>query len=332
MSMNILQDLRYKLQKRVQRLSSAPFDGIRTELARFFEFFDGNPTLKAVALELNAKFPRLGDELNAAFAKHEILEGSTEDEHAAIGLNVLRRVAVSTEQIPFLSFVPMARGIDQSLDRFRDRYLDPFYEYVDEHIEERNLVLAELIRFKHLAEWFRRDRLWNRWKSETRSGERALAFAVYEFLYEQGVDFQIEPASASGEVDLVSAQNSETLLVADVKIYEPESSRGAAYIRRGFHQVYRYLHDFNQPIGYLIVFKGSEKLLVFSGSTNNAEQVPFLTINDKTIFLIQIDIFPHAEPASKRGVPEQDVITEAEVAAEIEASKRCEPKDDQSKE
>lgn len=319
MSMNILQDLRYKLQKRVQRLSSARFDDIRTELVRFFEFFDGNATLKAIALELNARFPRLEDELNAAFARHEILEGATEDEQAAIGLNVLRRVAVSTEQIPFLSFVPTARGIDQSLDRFRDRYLDPFYEYVDEHIEERNLVLAELIRFKHLAEWFRRDELWSRWKSETRSGERALAFAVYEFLYEQGVDFQIEPASASGEADMVSAQHSEAPLVADVKIYDPESSRGSAYIRRGFYQVYRYLHDFNQAIGYLVVFKGSEKLLVFSGAASNAEQVPFLTINDKTIFLIQIDIFPHQEPASKRGVPEQDVISEAELAAEIDA-------------
>jgi hypothetical protein len=317
---SLLQDLRYKLQKRVQRLSSAPFDGIRTELVRFFEFFDANPTLRAVAQELTAKFPRIGEELDAAFIKRQILEGSTEDEHAAIGLNVLRRVAVSTEQIPFLSFVPMAGDFHEALDHFRDRYLDPFYEYVDEHIEERNLVLSELIRFKHLAEWFRRDELWSRWKSQTRSGERALAFVVYEFLYEQGVDFHIEPSSASGEVDMVSAQHSSTPLVADVKIYDPESSRGSTYIRRGFYQVYRYLHDFNQPIGYLVVFNGSDRLLVFSGATSNAEQVPYLTIHDKTIFLVQIDIFPHEETASKRGVPEEDVISEADVAADIEAA------------
>jgi hypothetical protein len=46
--------------------------------------------------------------------------------------------------------------------------------------------------------------------------------------------------------------------------------------------------------------------------------VPYLTISDKTIFLIQIDIFPHEKSASKRGIPEQDVITEADVNAEIE--------------
>jgi len=318
-STTLLQDLRYKLQKRVQRLSSARYDGIRNELVRFFEFLEGNPTLNAVAQELMAKFPRVGEEFDAALTKRQVLEGSTEEEHAAIGLNVLRRVAVSTEQIPYLSFVPTTSHFDKALDLFRDRYLDPFYEYVDERIEDRNLVLSELIRFKHLAEWFRREELWSRWKSEPRSGERTLAFAVYEFLYQQGVEFHIEPASASGEVDMVSAQQSQTPLVADVKIYDPESGRGATYIRRGFYQVYRYLHDFNQPIGYLVVFKGSEKLLTFSGAANNSENMPYLVINDKTIFLVQIDIFPHEQSASKRAVPEQDVISEAELAADIEA-------------
>jgi hypothetical protein len=303
----------------VQRLSSARYDGIRNELVRFFEFLEGNPTLNAVAQELMAKFPRVGEEFDAALTKRQVLEGSTEEEHAAIGLNVLRRVAVSTEQIPYLSFVPTTSHFDKALDLFRDRYLDPFYEYVDERIEDRNLVLSELIRFKHLAEWFRREELWSRWKSEPRSGERTLAFAVYEFLYQQGVEFHIEPASASGEVDMVSAQQSQTPLVADVKIYDPESGRGATYIRRGFYQVYRYLHDFNQPIGYLVVFKGSEKLLTFSGAANNSENMPYLVINDKTIFLVQIDIFPHEQSASKRAVPEQDVISEAELAADIEA-------------
>jgi hypothetical protein len=318
-STSLLQDLRYKLQKRVQRLSSARYDGIRNELVRFFEFLEGNPTLNAVAQELMAKFPRVGEEFDAALTKRQVLEGSTEEEHAAIGLNVLRRVAVSTEQIPYLSFVPTTSHFDKALDLFRDRYLDPFYEYVDERIEDRNLVLSELIRFKHLAEWFRREELWSRWKSEPRSGERTLAFAVYEFLYQQGIEFHIEPASASGEVDMVSAQQSQAPLVADVKIYDPDSGRGATYIRRGFYQVYRYLHDFNQPIGYLVVFKGSEKLLTFSGAANNSENVPYVVINDKTIFLVQIDIFPHEQSASKRAVPEQDVISEAELAADIEA-------------
>ncbi|HWG19483.1 MAG TPA: hypothetical protein VG225_03065 [Terracidiphilus sp.] len=320
--MSILQDLRYKLQKRIQRLSSANFETFNSELVRVFDFFDSNSTLRGAVIELQAKFPQLDEELTTALAKRQILEGSTEAEHAAIGLNILKRILVSKSQIPYLEFVhQVSGGFDKALDRFRERYLEPFYEYIDERVDERNLVLSELVRFKHLAEWFRRAELWEKWKSAPRSGEHALAFSVYEFLYEQGVDFQIEPASASGEADMVSAQHSSTPLVADVKIFDPSSSRGSTYILRGFHQVYRYLHDYNQPIGYLVVFKGSEKQLEVATNLDNTDNVPHVQLGDKTIFLIQIDIFPHEEPASKRAIPEREVITTIDLETEVAEEK-----------
>jgi hypothetical protein len=319
--LSTLQDLRYKLQKRVQRLQTVGGDGLSLELVRFFDFFDSNPTLRASAAGLSAKYPQINEQLNAAIQQRQTLEGVTEGESAAIGLAVLRKIAVPDNgRMLFMNYVKLTASSDKMLDRFRERFLDPFYEYIDEHIEDRNVVLAELVRFKHLAEWFRREQLWNRWRSDSRSGERSLAFAVYEFLYEQGIDFHIEPASASGEADMVSAQHSPDPLVADVKIFDPTSSRGSSYIKRGLHQVYRYLHDFNQPIGYLVVFKGTEKQLEVNVSTTLAEEVPYFTLGDKTIFLVQIDIFPHEEPASKRPIPESEIISEMELRSEIESN------------
>ena len=319
--MSTLQDLRYKLQKRVQRLQIVHADGLSLELVRFFDFFDSNPTLRACAAGLSAKFPHTNEELDTALQKRQGLVGLTEGESAAIGMAVLRRLAVPDGgNMSFFNYVEPAGSSGNMLDRFRERYVDPFYEYVDEQIEDRNLVLAELIRFKHLAEWFRREQLWDRWKNDSQSGERRLAFAVYEFLYEQGIDFHIEPTSASGEVDLVSAQDSPSRLVADVKIFDPSSSRGSTYIIRGFHQVHRYLQDYNQPIGYLVVFKGTEKQLEVNVSTTIGEEVPYLTLGDKTIFIVQIDIFPHERTASKRPVPEREVISEAELRSEIETN------------
>jgi hypothetical protein len=319
--MSALQDLRYKLQKRVQRLQTVDGPDLRLELVRFFDFFDSNLTLRACAEGLRAKYPHINEELNGATQQHRVIEGLTEGESAAIGLAVLRKIAISDNAaMPFLTYVELAGSVGKMLDRFRERYLDPFYEYIDEHIEDRNVVLGALIRFKHLAEWFRREQLWNRWKSDPRSGERRLAFAVYEFLYEQGIEFHIEPASASGEADMVSAQNSPAPLVADVKIFDPESSRGSSYIKRGLHQVYRYLHDFNQPIGYLVVFKGAAKQLEVNVTTTLAEEVPYFTLGDKTIFLVQIDIFPHEDSASKRPIPEREIISEVELRSEIESN------------
>jgi hypothetical protein len=319
--LSTLQDLRYKLQKRINRLQSVDAFDLGSELVRFFEFFDSIPIFRAAATVLRAKYPDIENELEAAMKRPGAeLSGSTEGESAAIGLIVLRKVAIPDNgRAPFSQYVQPSSSIAKAADRFREKYLNPFYEYIDEQIEDRNVVLAELIRFKHLAEWFRRSQLWNRLKDEPGSGEKRLAFAVYEFLFEQGIDFHIEPSSASGEADMVSAQHSPTPLVADVKIFDPDSSRGSSYIKRGFHQVYAYLQDFNQPIGFLVVFRASQKRLDVMLATTRADEVAYLTLGDKTIFLIQIDIFPHEDSASKRPVPESEVISETDLKTEIES-------------
>jgi hypothetical protein len=319
--MSTLQDLRYKLQKRIARLETVPSDGLGNELIRFFDFFDSNATLRACAASLRQHFPAIETEIDEARSKQQMIEGATEAESAAIGQIVLRRLARPDDgHFHFSEYVNFTGSISVMLDRFRDAFLAPFYEYIDEHIEDRNVVLAELIRFKHLAEWFRAKDLWEHWKSDTRSGERRLAFSVYEFLYEQGIDFHIEPASASGEADMVSAQGSSTPLVADVKIFDPDSGRAASYIKRGIHQVFHYLQDFHQPMGYLVVFKGTPKQLELQTSGNATIEVPFLTVADKSIFLIQIDIYPHEESASKRPIPDREVISEDEVRSEIQTN------------
>jgi hypothetical protein len=316
--MSSLQDIRFKLQKRIKRLQTIEPIDFGAELIRFWGFFDSNDLLLMTAAELQAAYPNVRAEWDA-LPRGQLLCGTTEAESAAIGYEILRRVAGSDDKgYAFMNYVEPVGDLSKMMERFCETYLEPLYEYLDEHLEDRNIVLAELVRFKHLAEWFRRQQLWAKFTEESRLGERNLAFAVYEFLYEQGIDFHIEPTSASGEADMVSAQQSRNPLVADVKVYDPGSSRGHSYIRKGFHQVYRYLQDFNQPVGYLVVFAASDKQLQVTTSETQPTKVPSLTINQKTIFLIQIDIFPHSDPASRRPIPEQESISEAELKAELE--------------
>ena len=313
--MSSLQDIRFKLQKRIKRLQTTEPTNFREELVRFWFFFDSNDLLLAPAAELQATYPNVPAEWDA-LQRGMLLSGTTEAESAAIGYEILRRVGRSNDKgYAFMGYVEPFGDLSKMMERFCETYLEPFYEYLDEHLEDRNIVLAELIRLKHLVEWFRREQLWGKFVEQPSHGERNLAFAVYEFLYEQGIDFQIEPTSASGEADMVSAQGSHAPLVADVKVYDPGTSRGHAYIRKGFHQVYRYLQDFNQPVGYLVVFVASDKQLQLI--TSGAKPVPYITINQKTIFLVQIDIFPHADSASRRPIPEQETISEAELVTEL---------------
>src|SRR5262249_45531232 len=115
-----------------------------------------------------------------------------------------------------------------------------------------------------------------------------------------GIPFHIEPLSDSGRVDLISAQSGKDRLVADTKIFEPERGLDSRHIVKGFRQVYDYTKDYNEPFGYLVIFKTCESDLDIS-TANQESGFPFITHNNKTIFLVIIDICDYAESASKRG-------------------------------
>jgi len=207
---------------------------------------------------------------------------------------------------------------NRQLDAFRHLYLEPFYEYVDEHLDDRNFILYCLERYKRICEWFERERLFQMWSAETQRGEKLLALDLYRYLFEQGVEFHIEPWSVSGEADMVAAQASDNPLIADVKVFNPSRSKGKAYVIRALHQVHTYTCDYNQPLGYVVIFNTSASQLRFSVG-NPAQPLPRVLFNNKTVFFLVIDIFPHSESASERRNLEIVEITEAELVGSQKA-------------
>ena len=140
---------------------------------------------------------------------------------------------------------------------------------------------------------------------------------LYEFLHDQGIQFSIEPQSASGEADLVSIQSYQEAIVADAKIFWPEKGKSVSYLCKGFNQTYLYTTDYNEPFGYLVIFNMSGKDLRFS-LENYSLNFPFIVQNAKTIYFITIDLFLHDTSASKRGKAESYIISETDLRKEIE--------------
>jgi len=157
-------------------------------------------------------------------------------------------------------------------------------------------------------------------QNESRKTETSLALDLYSYLHDQGINFNIEPSSLTGEVDLIAAQGSSDPLLADVKVFDA-MNRGKAYIRKAFNQIYTYTQQYNEPSGYLIIFKVTERDLRFSLSSPSRD-FPLVIYNHKTILLMTIDIYPHAKPVSQR-----DPLTVVEVAEEelIHAVEEAEP-------
>jgi hypothetical protein len=214
--------------------NGAEFESFLFLLKAFWVFFDDSPLLTALAQELVAKVPEYMDTVNKTSAG-QIFFGENEAESAAIGYGVLRKLAEHNRPDALFGFITPGDSA-KMLDQFRAHYLEPFYEYFDEHLDDRLYVLHSLLRYKQTCEWFRREHLFDMANSD------------------------------------------------------------------------------NEPIGYLIVFNMCDRPLRFLLNAAS-EAIPRVVYNHKTIFLLEIDIYPHAEPASKRGRPNPIDIAEEELTA-----------------
>lgn len=321
MDAEYIQAQRYKLQKRFRRLHSARPNAYTPALRYFWQFIRDHELFADVTQQLEAKEPGLDDTVSRIVEQDEDVRGSTETEAAAIGLGLLRYCADSEGERPWQNIAihyGAGRGEDEWAQYFTEVLIEPFYEYLDEEVDDRGATLALIRRYKRRAEWFERDRLFNLWNEDTSKGEALLAEELYRYLYDQGLEFTVEPKSASGRVDLIAAQQGERRLLADAKVFNADDGRGRSYLADGVRQLYDYCVDFQQPIGYLVVFKTSNHDLAFVTERQDS-QVTRLRYNHKTLFLLQIDLYPHEESASEHGQLEPYEVTEEDLLGEIES-------------
>ena len=319
MNIELIQSLRYKLQKRVRRLNAVSFHHFHATLKQFWSFLHADSILIGILTELLPRFPDLGPHVETQVTKQEVVVCDDECENAAFGYLVLKKCVESDDQMTETTVGYSFTTDDNasSLEAFRTAFVEPLYEYLDEQLDDQRAILALLRRYKHKCESFQRRRLYDLWSSDTSKGEELLAFHLYEYLHDQGVNLTIEPYSESGRVDLIAAQNSDDPLVADAKIFNPEKDKGKPYICHGFHQIYQYTLDYDESFGYLVIFKTCPEDLKFALG-GQEQSVPFVTHNHKTIFLLTIDIFPHEKSASKRGYLKSFEITQNDLVRSAE--------------
>lgn len=317
MNAEYVQGLRYKLQKRVRRLNASEVNVFQSNLRNLLRYLHKYSIFIGLLEDLERRYPELPLLAEQISSERRSIVGETEDEHAALAYFVIARCGSSDDAN---LAARIARNYDQGQNQFSalnnvfySIFVEPLYEYLDEHLDDQRAILALLRRYKHKCEWFQRQHV----QTLLEKGERVLAEHLYEYLFDQGIDFVIEPSSASGEADLISLQSSDDPLVADVKIFDPAKSKNKAYILRGFRQVYTYTLDYNQPFGYLVVYNNSGRDLAFPASASE-QSTPIFTHNNKTIFIITVDVFAYPTTASQRGRLDSVIITEEDLIRGIE--------------
>src|SRR5438105_4781415 len=95
---DLIQALRYKLQKRFRRLNAVGYQHFHATLRQFWAFVHAQPVLVGVLDELLPRFPDLGPHVDRQMESHEVILCDDEDENAAFAYAVLKRCAESSDQ------------------------------------------------------------------------------------------------------------------------------------------------------------------------------------------------------------------------------------------
>ena len=208
--------------------------------------------------------------------------------------------------------------IDEAISAIRDVALDGLYEFLDEHLDDRNSIYAILLKYKQRSEWFRKHRLRSHAENglEGKTGELALALDVQEYVLDQGVEFYVEPASASGEVDLVLKSSEGRFIVVDAKYVKDGSNRSSvcSKLASGFHQVSRYCNDYNVSDGFLINFVADKKRIRLG--LDNADGIPYLEVGNRKIYYVEVNIADELS-ASRSGKAAEIEIHKDELISRI---------------
>jgi hypothetical protein len=322
MNCEYIQDLRDKLQKRVVNFNSINYPEIfHSQLKQLWEFLRSKSVFLGITDDLVRQYASIEEAAdNIMNRKSSPQMYDNECQHAALSYFVIKKCAESDDAIEFRvsMFYQPSNNLKDALNNFISNFLKPLYEYLDEQLSDQNFVLTFLLRYKQKCEWFQRDKLYKLWENanENRQGEKILRYHLLEYLHDQGFSIFEEPSSASGELDLIAAYENGQQVVIETKVFNNEKGMGKQYIVKGFKQAYLYFEDHNAPAGYLIIYKTCQDDLKFT-LANEEQSIPFVVYNNKTIFLVTIDIFPHEVSASKRGALKPIEITEDDLVKSV---------------
>lgn len=180
--------------------------------------------------------------------------------------------------------------------------IDTLFHYLYENLEDFGVTNYFLEQYKQRTEWFNSNKLKCVIKKEAIRIERAkakeekskaqyeklLVLDVYEYLFDCGIEFYIEPSSIKGEVDFITAQKykdkDDDRIVCDAKKFDgkKESLKGS------FNQVYNYLEKWKTQMGYVLIYNMSkDKRLIFEFGKYEGV-LPYIEKNNRRVYYIEV--------------------------------------------
>lgn len=335
MDQQLIQRTRYLIRSRSRRVQTCPAALFPSGCEHFLAWLTNHPVMSSIIQRLEEITGDFSDTISKIIEEVPKAHGSytpmpytakSSIEHSALCLRLVKAIAEAPVEPDKRDFYIRIFGefltgnenikFEEALDALRDVAVDGLYEYLDEQLDSRNALYAILLKYKQRSEWYHRCRLRMAATNglEGKVGEGALATDLQEYVLDQGVEFTVEPTSASGEVDLILRDSEGRYIIIEAK-YVPEGqsrSKVVSKIASGFHQVARYCDDYNEPEGFLVVF--TCQLTNLRLELNEADGLRYLNLRGKTIYYVPVDI-AELPSASKAGKADEFIILASELVA-----------------
>lgn len=251
----------------------------------------------------------------------------TVEQHASACYLILRAVtsynattyAMLTTYITQMEYWPAEDKINIIIDELKKHAVLSLYKYLVSQIESLNAVNGILGKYKSSVEWFQKTKVRDIANNglDGKDGERALALHLQQYIFDQGIEYVIEPSSNSGEVDLLLRDANKNYLIIDTK-YIKKGSQPSSITKKiadGLNQVARYCNDYNQYEGHLAVYVDDDISLQIEMLKADGNQ--YFKIGNHIIYYTEMNIADRPS-ASKSGKAKQIIITEDELHSLIE--------------
>ncbi|MEW5858036.1 MAG: hypothetical protein AB1861_11735 [Cyanobacteriota bacterium] len=349
--MYITHNLRANLQEWRNRLYNMPPDPCHTLLKSglndLFKKAHDKPAIRSILVELDGKANTLSPNSYQEYKhmleyelenKAYILQFKIFDNDQEKAVHHYHFLKALTEIHPGLFAQFIERSCKQSGDtishNFVRIYLDPLLDYICDQLNEVNLVLYLLIKYKTRCEWFYDKEIRALYEKPITSEEdgqpvdsaqkprkrdfreERLNKDLRKFLFDQGIDCAfLDPLSPSGKADVVALLDSQDPLVLEIKIFDRNKNYRKERIIDGFRQIVSYSNDYNKPIGYLLVFNMDKAELDFVTQHNDDRLPTQVIFAGKTYFIIVVNLPLFSESASKRGRVKKITIREEELTS-----------------
>jgi hypothetical protein len=235
---------------------------------------------------------------------------SNDIDYAAISLSLLEKCSLESEKLLGIGFnISGESKMDSAIRYFNEIFTKKLMEYIDDQIEEGNLILYLLNKYKARCEWFTKKDVFKSYLNNPSKGEEILTEDLRKFLFDQGIDYPFSnPETPSGKPDLVHGIDGNNPMTLEIKLFEPSKGYNKSYIRKGFRQAFDYAEDYNQPFGYLLIFNLSDYNIKFS--VRNKESITKVDYGDKTVFIVVVNLFDDGKSSSQRKKLKPYEITE----------------------